>query len=176
MRLPTSGMSESNRTWHRMCEKYNYSFSFLFQNATGDVEVHHTRSCVCRCCAGRDRQAELQITTASDGATFLQFLWSGRKRCTLYELLCMTPTRRHCLPPYKQQNLHALRCAFAREGLLDPALAALTCGQWVAINEVKGQTPFTDFCNVIGGACNAQGEGSGLGLEAYPPPAVCVGR
>ena len=45
-------------------------------------------------------------------------------------------------------------------GLLDPKLRNLTCGQWVAINEAHQQTPFTDFCNVVGSACNAQGGAS----------------
>jgi hypothetical protein len=42
-------------------------------------------------------------------------------------------------------------------GLLDPKLRALTCGQWVSINEANAANPYTDFCNVVGNACNAQG-------------------
>lgn len=42
-------------------------------------------------------------------------------------------------------------------GLLDPKQRALTCGQWVNINVIHSANPYTDFCNVVGNACNAQG-------------------
>lgn len=51
-------------------------------------------------------------------------------------------------------------------GLLDPKLKALTCGQWVSINEANSATPYTDFCNVVGNACNSQG---GLRPHAVMP-------
>lgn len=47
--------------------------------------------------------------------------------------------------------------AAAAGGILTGDLAMLTCAQWVNVNVLNGKTPFTDFCNVVGNACDRNG-------------------
>jgi len=52
-------------------------------------------------------------------------------------------------------------------GILEGELANLTCAQWVNVNQLNGKVPFTDFCNVVGNACNREGRLTQLNLNGW---------
>ena len=54
--------------------------------------------------------------------------------------------------------------AVAAGGILTGDLATLTCAQWVNVNVLNGKTPFTDFCNVVGNACDRNGAWRGVSI------------
>lgn len=107
-------------------------------------------------CRGRTLEADTQITKVTDGEWQIPILHACGARLSSCGCIC----RQYAVPQLSKRATG--RCA---AGLLDPKLRNLTCGQWVSINEANAANPYTDFCNVVGNACNAQGTHSRLDLD-----------